>query len=128
MHKSVKSGQITCPDSLSLALGFQHIYIEVGIALGLQHNVLTNDLETGYMLMQSGSKKALKMLQLWRDSVGEDNFTYSVLAAALEKHGFQWYAQKYCYNVPSAGKSQVINFVHVLMGNNVLDNDLCASD
>ena len=47
--------------------------------------------------MQQGSKKATKMLQLWRDSVREDEFTYSVLAAALEKQGFRHLAREYCY-------------------------------
>ena len=48
-------------------------------------------------MMLQGNRKALKMLQLWRDSVGEDNCTYSVLAAALEKHGYRRCAYKYCY-------------------------------
>ena len=47
--------------------------------------------------MQQGNKKAIRMLQLWQQSVDEDNFTYSVLAAALEKHGFRSSAYKYCY-------------------------------
>ena len=47
--------------------------------------------------MLQGNKKAIKMLQLWRNSVDEGDFTYFVLAAALEKHGFLRYAVKYCY-------------------------------
>ena len=63
-------------------------YKEIGIDLGLQYDVLTNELETGIFTMLEGSKKAMKMLQLWRSSVDEDDFTYSRLAAALEKNGF----------------------------------------
>ena len=43
------------------------------------------------------SSQSLKMFELWKQSVTEDNFTYSVLAAALEKHGFRRAAHKYCY-------------------------------
>ena len=53
--------------------------------------------------MGKDSNKAMKMLHLWRDSVSEEDCTYSVLAAALEKHGFLLYAHKYCYDVPSTG-------------------------
>ena len=107
MQKSVKSGQITDPDSLFnyLALDIHRKYFEVGIALHLEYKVLHNELETGFMLMQPDSKKAMRMLQLWREHFGEDNFTYSVLAAALEEQGFRDFADKYCYNVPSTGKS-----------------------
>ena len=96
----VKSGQIENPDRLFLAL-FEFLYdkyMEIGIELGLPSEVLKNELETGEFKMRKGSEKAMKMLQLWRNSVSEDNFTYSVLAAALEKHGLQRYAHKYCYN------------------------------
>ena len=62
------------------------------------------------MLMGKDSKKAMKMFHLWRDSVGEDKFTYSVLAAALEKQGFLLCAQKYCYDVPSTGNHMNIIF------------------
>ena len=48
--------------------------------------------------MLEGSKKAMKMLQLWRDSVDKDDFTYSRLAAALEKNGFLRLAHNYCYS------------------------------
>ena len=47
--------------------------------------------------MQQGSKKSIRMLQLWHQYVDGDNFTYSVLAAALEKLGFRNCAYKYCY-------------------------------
>ena len=106
----MKSGQITDPDSLfnDLSLEIHNKYKEVGIALGLQYKVLTNELESGVMLMGKDSNKAMKMLHLWRDSVSEDDFTYSVLAAALEKQGFLLCAQKYCYDVPSTGNHMSI--------------------
>ena len=101
----MKSGKITEPDSLfkDLSLDIHHKYKEVGIALGLQYKVLTNELESGVMLMGKDSDKAMKMLHLWRDSVSKEDCTYSVLAAALEKQGFLRCAQKYCYAVPSTG-------------------------
>ena len=97
----VKSGQITNPDRLFnvLAKDIYDNYIEIGIELGLKDKVLRNELETGKFTTQQGSKKALRMLQLWRDSVGEHECTYSVLAAALEKHGLRRCAQQYCYNI-----------------------------
>ena len=59
--------------------------------------------------MQQGSKKALKMLQLWQQSVDKDDFTYSVLAAALEKRGFRNCAHNYCYT-SSTGNHITIHF------------------
>ena len=99
--KVVKSGQITDPDRLfnDLSLHISDKYMQVGIELGLDDKVLRDELETGELKMQQGSKKALRMLQLWRDSVGEDKCTYSVLAAALEKHGLRRCAHQYCYNI-----------------------------
>ena len=95
----MKSGHITDSDCLfkDLALYISDKYQEVGVELGLKGEVLTDELETGRLKMEIGSKKALKMLQLWRDSVNKDNCTYSVLAAALEKHGFQRCADSFCY-------------------------------
>ena len=103
MKKGVKSGQITDPDRLfnALSVDICEKYVEIGIELGLAGKVLINELETGKFTMHQGSRKALKMLQLWRESVGEDECTYSVLAAALEKQGFQRCAHQYCY---TAGK------------------------
>ena len=94
-----KSGQITAPDRLfnNLAVDICENYTEIGIELGLEGKVLTNKLETGEFKMKPGNQKALKMLQLWRDSVSEDKCNYSVLAAALAKQGFQRCAHKYCY-------------------------------
>ena len=99
MEKVVKSGQITDPDRLfnDIAEHIYNKYFEIGIVLGLQDNVLRNELETGKFELLPGNKKAIRMLQLWRESVSEDHCTYSVLAAALEKHGFQRCAHKYCY-------------------------------
>ena len=100
MNKAVKSGQITDPDRLfnEISVEICQKYTEIGISLGLAGNMLTNELETGEMRMLQGSRKALKMLQLWRESVKEDDLTYSVLAAALEKNGFGHCAHTYCYN------------------------------
>ena len=91
------------PDRLfnALSVGICNKYIEVGIQLGLTGIVLINELETGDLKTQQGNRKALRMLQLWRESVGEDKCTYSVLADALEKQGFQRCAHIYCY---TAGK------------------------
>ena len=97
--KVVKSGQITDSDRLfnDIAVDISDNYLELGIELGLPVKKLINELETGKLSTEKGSQKAIRMLLLWRDSVGEDRFTYSVLAAALEKHGFQRCAHKYCY-------------------------------
>ena len=101
VQEVVKSGQITDPDRLfnNLALEICNKYTEIGIELGLEGKVLTNELETGEFKMLRGNRKALKMLQLWQQFVTEDSFTYSVLAAALEKHGFQRCAHEYCYTI-----------------------------
>ena len=101
IHKNVKSGQIMDPDRLfnDLAVEIGDKYLEIGIELGLQFQVLNNELETGAFKMERGSKKALNMLYLWRESTCHEDFTYSVLAAALEKHGFHRCAHEYCYNI-----------------------------
>ena len=95
----MKSGQITDPDCLfnNLAIYIHSKYMEIGIELGLKIDVLRNELETGQFMMLPGNRKALQMLQLWQQSVTKDNFTYSVLAAALEKHGFGSCAYEHCY-------------------------------
>ena len=99
VQKVVKSGQIKDSDRLfnSIAVDICDKYLEIGIELGLKGRVLTNELETGSFAMLPGNKKAIKMLQLWQQSVKEDDFTYSVLGTALEKHGFQQCADIYCY-------------------------------
>ena len=93
------SGQITDADRLfnDISNVIYNNYNEIGIELGLKGEILTNELETGKFTLQQGSKKALRMLQLWRESVSEHECTYSVLAAALEKHGLRRIAIKYCY-------------------------------
>ena len=103
-----KADQITDTDRLFKDLGLEICknYKEIGLELGLGSKVLTNELETGIFMMLQGSKKATKMLQLWRDSVKEEECTYSVLAAALEKHGFQRVANKYCYS--QGNQSEII--------------------
>ena len=73
--------------------------MQIGIELGLSIEVLTSELETGMFVLLQGRRKALRMLQLWRNSVGEHECTYSVLAAALEKHGLRRCAYQYCYNI-----------------------------
>ena len=95
----MKPGKITDPDRLfnNIAKHIFEKYKQVGIQLGLQSEVLTDELETGQFEMKQGSSKALKMLQLWQRSVTEDDCTYSALAAALEEEGFIKYADKYCY-------------------------------
>ena len=112
----MKSGQITEPDSLFKALSIEihDNYEKVGIALGLQYNVLTDELESGAMLTKKNSIKAMKMLHLWRDSLSKEDCTYSVLAAALEEQGYLRCAQKYCYDVPSTGNHMNKFFVFVL--------------
>ena len=101
MQEVVKSGQISDPDQLfnNLALVIYNKYLEIGIELGLQYQVLINELETGEFKMLQGSRKALKMLKLWQQFVTDDSFSYSVLAAALEKHGFPCCAHEYCYTI-----------------------------
>ena len=107
----MKSGQITDPDRLfnNLAINISDKYIEIGLELGLEGKVLTNELETGKFTMLQGNKKAIRMLQLWQQSVKEDDFTYSVLGTALEKHGFKKCAHKYCY------ASSICTGIHILL-------------
>ena len=111
----MKSDQIRDPDRLfnNIAEKIATKPKEIGIELGLAISVLTNELETGEMRMKTGSKQALKMLELWQKSTNEDDLTYSVLAAALKKHGFVDCADKYCNS--STGNPMNIFFVHVLM-------------
>ena len=70
--KVVKSAQITDPDRLfnDLSLHICDKYMQIGIELGLSIEVLTSELETGIL---QGKRKALKMLQLWRDSVSKEH-------------------------------------------------------
>ena len=100
MNKVVKSGQITDSDRMfkDLALVIHDKFMEVGLEFGLEYQTLCNELE----VMKKGSDKAMKMLQLWKQSIIRDNFTYSVLAAALEKHGHKQAAHKFCYTEASS--------------------------
>ena len=94
-----KPGRITDPDRLfnDLAVHVCDKYKEIGLELGLPSEVLTNELETGVLKLERGNRKAIKMFELWRQSVTKDDFTYYVLAAALKKHGFQRCAHEFCY-------------------------------
>ena len=99
-HK-VKSGQIVDPDRLFNDLSFviSEKYKAIGVDLGLNYQSLCNELETGKYETKRGNEKAMKMLQMWQQSTShsEDRFTYSVLATALEKYGFQEAARRFCY-------------------------------
>ena len=101
----MKPGKITDSDRLFMNLSTEicNKYIEVGIELGLTSKSLINELETGVMQMQPGNRKALKMLQLWRDSVVDKDLTYSVLATALENQGYRRLANKYCFTAGVTG-------------------------
>ena len=95
MNDVVKSGLITDSDRMfkDLALVIHDKSMEIGLELGLEYETLCNELE----VMKKGSDKAMKMLQLWKQSIIGDNFTYSVLATALEKNGHKQAAHKFCY-------------------------------
>ena len=96
---SIKCGEITNHDCLfnDLSTEIYDKYTEIGMELGLNYEYLQNELETGDFRMKQGSKKAMKMLQLWKQSATKENFTYAVLADALEKRGFHKVANEYCY-------------------------------
>ena len=95
----MKSGKIADSDRLfiKIAATICQKVEEIGIELGLSGTVLTDELETGKLADKQGSKKAIKMLQLWKSSVDEDKFTYSVLATALKNQGFTNIADEFCY-------------------------------
>ena len=114
-QKRVKSGSITDSDRLfnDISVIIYNKYIELGVELGLKAQVLRNELETGALMMQPGNKKAMEMLQRWKQSIDEDEFTYSVLAAALEKHGFVRCAHQYCYtSTICIGKITCLSIIH----------------
>ena len=94
--KFQKSDKITNSDRLfnNLAVEISENYKEIGVELGLKYKYLNDELETGIFVSKRGSEKAMKMLQLWKQSVSEDNFTYYALATALEKCTFQHCIQK----------------------------------
>ena len=97
----VKSEQIVDPDRLFNDLSFviSEKYKVIGVDLGLNYQLLCNELETGKYEMKRGNEKAMKMLQMWQQSTShsEDRFTYSVLATTLEKYGFHDAARRFCY-------------------------------
>ena len=99
IDKVVKSGQINDPDRMFNDLSFviHDKYMEIGVELGLNYQYLHNELETGMSVTERGNKKAMKMLQLWQQSINKYHFTYSVLATALEKYGFHDAARTFCY-------------------------------
>ena len=103
-QKIMKSGPIEDPDRLfnNLAKHIGDMYKEVGVDLGLSFKELENELETGALAMKPASKKALKMLHIWKDS--EEDLTYSKLAAALEKNGFTRCADDLCYTTATASE------------------------
>ena len=100
MNEVVKSGLITDSDRMfkDLALVIYNDFMEIGLELGLTYQTLCNELESE----KKRSDKAMKMLQLWKQSITGDNFTYSVLAFALEKHGHERAAHEFCYTEASA--------------------------
>ena len=120
MNEVVKSGQITDSDRMfkDLALVIHDNFMDIGLELGLEYETLCNELE----VMKKGSDKAMKMLQLWKQSITGDNFTYSVLATALEKHGFKQAVHKFCYTEALQSKPQQCDEAHgtptVYNGNN----------
>ena len=99
IKREVKPGQITGPDRLfsELSTDIGDSYMDIGIELNLTYKKLHNELETGEFKSKRGSEKAMKMLQLWKESATKENFTYAVLAAAFEKKGLTRCAEQYCY-------------------------------
>ena len=71
--------------------------MNIGLELGLKFDTLVNALDTGKCQMEPANMKAMKMLHLWKASVTKEEFTYAVLAAALEKFELKSCAEKYCY-------------------------------
>ena len=97
MSKILKSGAIK--DSLfeEMSQDIGDKYKEVGVNLGLSYKYLQNELDTGHSKMLSASKKAQNMLNLWKENAKVCEFTYSVLAGALEKTNLIRCADKFCY-------------------------------
>ena len=99
MKRVVRPGSINNPDIMfkELAQDIGKKYTQVGIDLGLTFQYQENALDTGIYAMLPADQRALKMLNLWRDKSPDKDFTYSVLATALEKNDLQRFADKYCY-------------------------------
>ena len=100
----VKSGPIKDPDRLfkDVSKDIGDKYEDVGIDLGVAYQTLQNELEIVPFNMLPVNKKAMKMLHLWKKYITEEELTYSVLAAALEKNGLRHCADKYCYTTATA--------------------------
>ena len=77
-------------------------YRVVGIDLGISYQTLQNELETVTFNKLPVNEKAMKMLQIWKDSVANEDLTYSKLAAALENNELKCCANKYCYMTHTA--------------------------
>lgn len=67
---------------------------ELGVALGLKHQVLKSEVESKYR-HAGDHMKAFYMLQEWKKRCGF-KATYAILAESLEKTGLGACAQKYC--------------------------------
>ena len=80
-----------------LAIHIGTKYKEVGVNLGLSYTKMDNEVDTPLLMQSSPSKRAVKMLQLWKDSVAEREFTYAKLATALVDNGLKRYADIHCY-------------------------------
>ena len=104
MPKVVKPGPIEDPDCLfnDMSKDIGDKYGGVGIDLGVAYQTLRNELETEQFNMHPANEKAMRMLQIWKASVAEEDLTYSKLAAALEKNGLKRCANKYCYSTANA--------------------------
>ena len=98
----VKPGSIKEPDRLfnQLAKEIGDKYKQVGIDLGLTFQNQQNALETGPYANAQADQRALKMLNLWQKQSPDKDFTYSILATALENNSLQRSADKYCYMDP----------------------------
>ena len=110
--KIVMSGTITDHSRLfnKIAKQIYQRYTGVGIQLGLTYEYLDNELETGEIKLRPGSTKALRMLHLWKESVTEEECTYSMLAAALKSEEYKKCAYEHCYTT----------------GNYMINNLFCA--
>ena len=99
MKRVVKPGSINNPDIMfkELAQDIGNKYTQVGIDLGLTFQDQQNALDTGPYAMLPADQRALKMLNLWREQSLDKDFTYSILATALENNRLKRSAEKYCY-------------------------------
>ena len=104
MPKVVKSGPIKDPDRLfnDVSKDISDKYGGVGIELGVAYQTLRNELETVQFNTRPANEKAMRMLQIWKHSIAEEDMTYSKLAIALEKNGLRRCADKYCYTTANA--------------------------